>query len=150
MTEPVADPVRQPELPIESVLALLRTGEMELEGLLAEASNTTLRAFVAADGVRGRCVYKPVRGERPLWDFPDGTLAGREVGTFLISQASGLNVVPPTVLRPGPFGPGPNLKSALVAGIFPCAVFFSLISWSSGLATPLSLNRIRRIESCPP
>jgi uncharacterized repeat protein (TIGR03843 family) len=51
-------------------------------------------------------VYKPIRGERPLWDFPDGTLAGREVATYLISEAIGLHLVPPTVLRPGPFGPG--------------------------------------------
>jgi uncharacterized repeat protein (TIGR03843 family) len=106
MTEPVADPVRQPELPTSSVLELLRTGEMELEGLLAEASNTTLRAFVSAGGVRGRCVYKPVRGERPLWDFPDGTLAGREVAAYLVSEATGWGVVPPTVLRDGPAGPG--------------------------------------------
>ncbi len=52
------------------------------------------------------CVYKPVRGERPLWDFPDGTLAGREVATYLVSEATGWEVVPPTVLRDGPFGPG--------------------------------------------
>jgi uncharacterized repeat protein (TIGR03843 family) len=53
-----------------------------------------------------QCVYKPVRGERPLWDFPDGTLAGREVAAYSVSHASGWDVVPPTVLRDGPFGPG--------------------------------------------
>jgi uncharacterized repeat protein (TIGR03843 family) len=53
-----------------------------------------------------RCVYKPVRGERPLWDFPDGTLAGREVASYLVSEAGGWHVVPPTVLRDGPFGTG--------------------------------------------
>ncbi len=52
------------------------------------------------------CVYKPVRGERPLWDFPEGTLAGREVATYLVSEATGWGLVPPTVLREGPFGPG--------------------------------------------
>ena len=52
------------------------------------------------------CVYKPVQGERPLWDFPDGTLAGREVAAYLVSQATGWGLVPPTVLREGPFGPG--------------------------------------------
>ena len=52
------------------------------------------------------CVYKPVAGERPLWDFPDGTLAGREVAAFAVSEAGGWGVVPPTVLREGPFGPG--------------------------------------------
>ena len=47
-----------------------------------------------------------MRGERPLWDFPDGTLAGREVATFLVSEAAGFHVVPHTLLRDGPFGPG--------------------------------------------
>jgi uncharacterized repeat protein (TIGR03843 family) len=51
-------------------------------------------------------VYKPVNGERALWDFPDGTLAGREVATYLVSEACGLRLVPPTVLRTGPFGIG--------------------------------------------
>jgi hypothetical protein len=56
--------------------------------------------------VVGAAIYKPVRGERPLWDFPDGTLAGREMAAFLVSEASGWGIVPPTVLRDGPFGPG--------------------------------------------
>lgn len=52
------------------------------------------------------CIYKPVQGERPLWDFPDGTLAGREVATYLVSDALDLGIVPRTLLRDGPFGPG--------------------------------------------
>lgn len=87
-------------------LRLLRVGVLELEGRLADASNTTLRAFLSLDGVTVRCVYKPVRGERPLWDFPHGTLAGREVAAYLVSQAVGWDLVPPTVLRDGPLGPG--------------------------------------------
>jgi uncharacterized repeat protein (TIGR03843 family) len=87
-------------------LRLLRMGRMELEGRLVNASNTTLRAFLTLDGVTVRCVYKPVRGERPLWDFPDGTLAGREVAAYLVSRATGWDLVPPTVLRDGPLGPG--------------------------------------------
>jgi len=51
-------------------------------------------------------VYKPVAGERPLWDFPTGTLAGREVAAYALSRAAGWNIVPPTVMRDGPFGPG--------------------------------------------
>jgi uncharacterized repeat protein (TIGR03843 family) len=89
-----------------ATLTLLRHGEMELEGLLAEASNATLRAVISLDGVTARCIYKPVRGERPLWDFPDGTLAGREAAAYLVSVAGGWGVVPPTVLRDGPLGPG--------------------------------------------
>ncbi len=93
-------------LPDDEALTLLTRGELDLEGRLAEASNTTLRARITLDGVTARCVYKPVRGERPLWDFPDGTLAGREVSAFLVSAATGWGLVPPTVLRDGPFGPG--------------------------------------------
>ena len=52
------------------------------------------------------CVYKPVAGERPLWDFPDGTLAGRELATYLVSQALGWNIVPHTIIRDGPAGRG--------------------------------------------
>lgn len=68
-----------------------------------DASNATLYCTV---GGHTACVYKPVRGERPLWDFPEGTLAGREVATYLVSEATGWGIVPPTVLRDGPFGPG--------------------------------------------
>jgi uncharacterized repeat protein (TIGR03843 family) len=55
---------------------------------------------------RAHCVYKPIAGERPLWDFPMGTLAGREVAAYVVSRAAGWDVVPPTVMRDGPFGPG--------------------------------------------
>lgn len=85
---------------------LLRCGRIEVTGRVVDASNATLFGTVSADGLSADVVYKPVRGERPLWDFPDGTLAGREVATFLVSEAAGLNVVPPTLLRDGPFGPG--------------------------------------------
>jgi len=89
-----------------AVLDLLREGDIELEGRLVDASNATLFGSVTRDGLGVHAVYKPVRGERPLWDFPDGTLAGREVSTFLVSAATGWDVVPPTVLRDGPFGIG--------------------------------------------
>ena len=90
----------------QDTLAILTHGELEPEGRLVEASNTTLRCWVTLDGVQLRCVYKPVAGERPLWDFPDGTLAGREVAAYLLSAATGWDLVPPTVLRDGPLGPG--------------------------------------------
>ncbi|GLZ37205.1 SCO1664 family protein [Actinokineospora sp. NBRC 105648] len=85
---------------------LLLRGSLEVEGRLVDASNATLFCAIEADGVAAQCVYKPVRGERPLWDFPDGTLAGREVAAYLVCRAAGLDLIPPTVLRPGPFGPG--------------------------------------------
>ncbi|SDS17603.1 conserved hypothetical protein [Actinoplanes derwentensis] len=87
-------------------LTLLERGGIEIEGRLVDASNTTLRAEISLDGLTRRCVYKPVRGERPLWDFPDGTLAGREVSAYLVSRATGWDLVPPTILRDGPLGPG--------------------------------------------
>jgi uncharacterized repeat protein (TIGR03843 family) len=88
------------------VLEFLARGRIEVEGRLVDASNATLFCSISADGETAQCVYKPVTGERPLWDFPDGTLAGREVATFLVSQAAGMDVVPPTILRDGPFGTG--------------------------------------------
>jgi uncharacterized repeat protein (TIGR03843 family) len=87
-------------------LEFLAHGEIEVQGRLVDASNATLFCGITADGVEAECVYKPISGERPLWDFPDGTLAGREIATFLVSEAAGAHVVPPTVLRDGPFGPG--------------------------------------------
>lgn len=90
----------------EQQLHLLRTGTLTVEGRLVDASNATLYCSVVADGLAAACVYKPVRGERPLWDFPDGTLADRELATYLVSEATGWGLVPPTVLRDGPFGPG--------------------------------------------
>ncbi|MEU5940151.1 SCO1664 family protein [Micromonospora sp. NPDC047548] len=96
----------QPRQDGSAALRLLRDGELALEGRLVDASNTTLRGILTLHGRTARCVYKPVRGERPLWDFPDGTLAGREVAAYLVSRATGWDLVPPTVLRDGPFGPG--------------------------------------------
>jgi len=93
-------------LELADALRLLRRGELTVEGRLVDASNATLYCSASLDGVSAACVYKPVRGERPLWDFPDGTLAGREVGAYLVSEATGWEVVPPTVMRDGPFGPG--------------------------------------------
>jgi hypothetical protein len=93
-------------LDLDGVLELLRRGELDVEGRLVDASNATLYCVVAADGVEAACVYKPIAGERPLWDFPDGTLAYREVAAYEVSAATGWEVVPPTVLREGPFGPG--------------------------------------------
>ncbi len=89
-----------------AALPLLHHGRIDLAGRIVEASNATLVGTVHCDGVSAECVYKPIRGERPLWDFPDGTLAGREVASWLLSEATGWSLVPPTVLRSGPLGPG--------------------------------------------
>ncbi|MGN6608411.1 MAG: SCO1664 family protein [Jatrophihabitans sp.] len=94
------------ELPVDEAIELLTRGELSVEGRLVDASNATLYCGVTADGVSAACVYKPVAGERPLWDFPDGTLAEREVAAYEVSAAAGLDIVPPTVLREGPAGLG--------------------------------------------
>jgi uncharacterized repeat protein (TIGR03843 family) len=127
-SRPVPDDVGE-----QATLELLATGELEIEGRLVDASNATLYCTIRtgptqrtqrsqrterAQGAKSAknakkaqrakiaCVYKPVAGERPLWDFPTGTLAGREVAAYAVSRAAGWNVVPPTVMRDGPFGPG--------------------------------------------
>ncbi|MGH3356659.1 MAG: SCO1664 family protein [Nocardioidaceae bacterium] len=87
-------------------LRLLDEGRLEIEGRLLTASNATFVGELALDGTTAACVYKPIRGERPLWDFPDGTLAYRERAAYLVSAATGVPLVPPTVLRDGPFGYG--------------------------------------------
>ncbi|WP_110467653.1 SCO1664 family protein [Williamsia limnetica] len=100
----VSAPVPEPEsLDVAQILA---DGELELIGQIRSASNATLVCDAILGDDRLRCVYKPVRGEQPLWDFPDGTLAGREVASFLVSDALGWSVVPVTLLRDGQFGPG--------------------------------------------
>jgi uncharacterized repeat protein (TIGR03843 family) len=103
--QPVAPELRAPADDAEALL-LLREGTVDVEGRMLDASNVTLFGTIRRGEVVGECVYKPVAGERPLWDFPDGTLAGREISAFLVSEATGWRVVPPTVLREGPFGAG--------------------------------------------
>jgi uncharacterized repeat protein (TIGR03843 family) len=89
-----------------AVHRLLTQGQLSIEGRLIDASNATLYCDVTLEDLRAACVYKPIAGERPLWDFPDGTLAQREYAAYLVSEATGWEIVPPTVLRDGPFGPG--------------------------------------------
>jgi hypothetical protein len=89
------------------VLEVLEHGSMETLGLLPYSSNYTFLAMSCLEGVEIKTVYKPRRGERPLWDFPRGTLAAREVAAFLVSEAGGWDVVPPTVMRAdAPMGEG--------------------------------------------
>jgi uncharacterized repeat protein (TIGR03843 family) len=78
---------------------LLERGEVEVRGRIMPASNATFFGTATLDGRSIECVYKPVAGERPLWDFPDGTLARREVAAYAVSEALGWGIVPPTVLR---------------------------------------------------
>ncbi|MGH3389183.1 MAG: SCO1664 family protein, partial [Actinomadura sp.] len=86
---------------VRAAEALLTQGNLSVEGRLVAASNATLYCSMEWNGRTAACVYKPVSGERPLWDFPDGTLAEREVAAYVVSEAMGWRIVPPTVHRDG-------------------------------------------------
>jgi uncharacterized repeat protein (TIGR03843 family) len=92
---------------VERVLEILEKGTVDAEhGMMRWSSNYTFLISVTHDETSLMSIYKPQRGERPLWDFPDGTLCYREVASFLTSEALGWQIVPPTVLREGPRGLG--------------------------------------------
>jgi len=101
-----AGPEDEQEKAEAAALELLSKGTIEVEGRLVVASNATLYCTVRYESRKAACVYKPVAGERPLWDFAPGSLAGREVAAYRVSRAGGFRIVPPTVFRDGPFGPG--------------------------------------------
>lgn len=84
----------------------LEQGEIELKGQFMLGSNYTFLVTVRHDGRETQAVYKPRRGEQSLWDFPEASLAGREVAAYLVSEALGFCFVPITILRDGPFGHG--------------------------------------------
>ncbi|MGB7538205.1 MAG: SCO1664 family protein [Anaerolineales bacterium] len=88
-------------------MRILREGEVEVRGLFRLGSNATFLCQLNSDAGSLKAVYKPVRGERPLWDFPTGSLAKREAAAFEFACLLGWNFVPPTVFRAnGPLGPG--------------------------------------------
>ena len=83
---------------------LLTVGEIELLGRIVDSSNGAVLVRVGLDGESRLAIHKPVALERPLWDYPDGTLAGRERAAYLVSEVGGFDVVPTTVLHEGPWG----------------------------------------------
>lgn len=85
---------------------ILEDGVVKVEGRLVDASNATLFTEIELSGQTVRAIYKPISGERPLWDFQSGTLAFRERAAYLMSEAMGFHLVPLTILRDGPFGEG--------------------------------------------
>jgi uncharacterized repeat protein (TIGR03843 family) len=91
---------------MSSLKKLMSEGTLTVTGRLVDASNATLYGTIVEGEDEVRVIYKPVAGERPLWDFPDGNLAQREYAAFLISEIGGWNLVPLTILRDGPFGIG--------------------------------------------
>lgn len=91
---------------LEEVRQHLLVGEIKISGRLVDASNATLFGSCTHDGIELSVIYKPIAGERPLWDFADGNLASREYASYLLSELIGWNLIPVTVLRNGPFGEG--------------------------------------------
>ena len=106
------------------VIEHLHRGELEITGRLVDASNATLFGTITYEDHSMDVIYKPVAGERPLWDFPDGTLADREYAAFLLSDLAGFDVVPPTILREGPAGYGMVQKWIEVDEAINLAQFF--------------------------
>jgi uncharacterized repeat protein (TIGR03843 family) len=92
--------------PTDDEREVLRDGELTVLGRIRSASNATFLCESTLDERSVHCVYKPISGEQPLWDFPDGTLAGRELAAYVISTQLGWNIVPYTIIRHGPAGPG--------------------------------------------
>ncbi len=92
--------------PKNDLRQVLQQGRLTALGRIRSASNATFLCEAELDGAELHCVYKPISGEAPLWDFPDGTLAGRELAAYLVSDALGWNLVPHTIIRDGPAGPG--------------------------------------------
>ena len=96
-----------PDAGTENILDAMKRGELALQGLMPWSSNYTFLALITCDHFKFSVVYKPCRGERPLWDFEHETLCQREVATYLLSRAlGGWPAIPPTVLRDGPHGRG--------------------------------------------
>ena len=138
----------------------LEHGEIDLQGQFILGSNYTFLVRLCHDGGAVPAVYKPMRGEQPLWDFPPASLAGREVAAWLVSEALGFGFVPFTILRDGPFGPGslqqyidhdPNLhyfnfKPADRQRLRPVALFDLLVNNADRKASHILLEkRTRRI-----
>ncbi|WP_240695629.1 SCO1664 family protein [Candidatus Chloroploca sp. Khr17] len=94
------------EVSIARVLEALASGQLEVAASMPYSSNYTLLATVQHNGLELLGIYKPKRGERPLWDFPRGTLYKREAAAYVISEGLGFGLVPPTVVRDGPYGVG--------------------------------------------
>ena len=90
--------------PMDIDVKALHDSELEVVGRLVDASNATLLCNLAGSNLQ--VIYKPILGEKPLWDFPDGNLAHREVASYYISQIAGFDLVPLTILRDGPYGVG--------------------------------------------
>jgi len=110
---------------IDDKFALLTEGDLVVTGRLVDASNATLFGVVTHGEESMNCIYKPIAGERPLWDFPDGALAHREYAAYLLSDRLGFNLVPLTILRDGPYGIGMVQEWIDIDESIDLSIFFS-------------------------
>jgi hypothetical protein len=110
---------------IDDKSALLTSGDLVVTGRLVDASNATLFGVVTHGEESMNCIYKPIAGERPLWDFPDGALAHREYAAYLLSDRLGFNLVPLTILRDGPYGIGMVQEWIDIDESIDLSIFFS-------------------------
>jgi hypothetical protein len=104
---------------------VLTEGVLKVTGRLVDASNATLYATSTLNEQEIVCIYKPIAGERPLWDFSEGSLAYREYAAYLVSQGLGFHIVPLTILRDGPYGSGMVQEWITLDESIDLAVFFS-------------------------
>ncbi len=122
---------------LEAITRLLQTGEIGVMGQVAWGSNFTFLVQIEGDHSEIPAIYKPARGEQPLWDFPHGSLAGREVAAYLVSQTLGWELVPPTVLREdAPAGPG---SLQLYVDVDPNRHYFTFSQEEKGRLRPTAL-----------
>ena len=123
-TSPIeSEPTTAVDITPERTIQLLSQGHLALLGQIPYSSNVIFLASVEDGDLSTLAVYKPRRGETPLWDFRPGTLCLREVAAYVLSQALGWPLIPPTVLREGPYGPG---ALQLYVDMDPTANYFTL------------------------
>ena len=159
MSQTEARPAHPCAVSPERAIRLLRQGHVALAGQILSSSNVIFLTRVADGDLDALAVYKPRRGETPLWDFGRGTLCLREVAAYAISQALGWPPVPPTVLRNGPVGPGAlqlyidanpavdyfSLREERRADLLPVALFDILANNADRKGGHLLLDRWNRI-----
>ncbi len=144
---------------VERAIQLLSQGQVELVGQILDSSNVIFVARVDDADLQSLAIYKPRQGERPLWDFAHGTLCLREVATYVLSQMLGWPLIPPTVLRDGPYGPGAlqlfidadyeanyfTFREERLPDLLPVALFDILINNADRKGGHLLLDRWGRI-----
>jgi len=144
---------------VERAVRLLSQGRVTLVGRILASSNAIFLATVEDEDLRALAIYKPRRGEHPLWDFPRGSLCPREVAAYVVSQALDWPLIPPTVMRDGPYGPGAlqlyidadpqanyfTLRDGRLPDLLPVALFDVLVNNADRKGGHLLLDRQGRV-----